>query len=101
MNGDHTVINALKQGLPTPQLADTALERPAATGPYYLSAPTNAAGPSKTNATIKANATQMKRALSEASSRFAAGRKKAKGDMDPVGIPQPQFLPFKCLQEPA
>lgn len=148
MNGDHMVINALKQGLPTPQLADTAWERPAATGPYYLSAkssstssptsaglsaipfavrgnttqnkcvfpeapghtfdailvpdsatPTNAAGPSNTDAAIRGNATQMKRALSEATSHIAAGRKKAKGDMDPVGVPQPQFLSFKCLRE--
>ena len=47
------------------------------------------AGPSSSDSIIQRNATQMKRALSEASSRTAAGgaQKKAKGDMDPVGIP--------------
>ena len=47
------------------------------------------AGPSNNDSIIRGNATQMKRALSEASSRTVAGgaQKKAKGDMDPVGIP--------------
>ena len=46
------------------------------------------AGPSNSDSIIRGNATQMKRALSEASSRTTAGgaQKKAKGDMDPVGI---------------
>ena len=49
----------------------------------------NFAGPSNSDSIIRGNATQMKRALSEVSSRTAAGgaRKKAKGDMDPVGVP--------------
>ena len=47
------------------------------------------AGQSNSDSLIRGNATQMKRALSEASSRTAAGgaQKKAKGDMDPVGNP--------------
>ena len=47
------------------------------------------AGPSNSDSIIRGNATQMKRALSEASSRTAAGgaQKRAKGDMDPVGVP--------------
>ena len=47
------------------------------------------AGPSNSDSIIRGNATQMKRALSEASSRTVAcgAQKKAKGDMDPVGIP--------------
>ena len=51
------------------------------------------AGPSKNESAIRANATQMKRALSEASSRTVAGgaQKKAKGDMDPVGAPLSSF----------
>lgn len=142
-NGDH---NALNQGLHIPQLTDTALERPAATGPCYLSANNfstssltsaglstiplgirenttlnkhvfpgassrisgenlvsnsamfnSSAGPSNSAPAIRQNATQMKRALSEASSRIAAGgaHKKAKGDMDPVGVPQPPILLFE------
>ena len=145
MNGDHIVINALNQGLPTPQSTDNPLERLAGTGPYYLSAnnsstssPTSAGlstiqlamrgtathnksvfpgasdrtfganlvsdiamstrrtEPSNSDLAIRGNATQMKRALSEASSRIAAGgaQKKAKGDMDPVGVPQPQLFSF-------
>ncbi|KAM0795746.1 hypothetical protein BDR22DRAFT_574799 [Usnea florida] len=45
----------------------------------------NFAGPSNSDSLMHGNATQMKRALSEASSRTAAGgaRKKSKGDMDP------------------
>lgn len=43
------------------------------------------AGPSNSDSIVRGNATQMKRALSEASSRTAAGgaQKKTKGDMDP------------------
>ena len=49
----------------------------------------NFAGPSNSDSLMQGNATQMKRALSEASSRTAAGgaQKKSKADMDPVGIP--------------
>lgn len=137
MNGDLMVINALQEGLLIPQLTDTALKRPAATGPYDLSVShssassptstglfpipfptrgtttqnkrvfpgalvasgrtsganlvpdsataTNFTGPSNSDSALRGNATQMKRALSEASSRIAAGgaQKKAKGDMDP------------------
>ena len=52
---------------------------------------TRSAGMLHSNPAIRRNATQMKRALSEASSGMAAGglQKKAKGDMDPVGIPSP------------
>lgn len=138
MNGDHTIINALNQGIPIPHLVDTALGCPAASGPYHLSTreisepfPTSAgsstvsfatrgntirnkrvlpgasgctyraklvsdsvmstfsAGPSNSDHSIRGNATQMKRALSEASSRIAAvgAQKRPKGDLDPVGIP--------------
>lgn len=147
MYGDHTVINANNQGLPTPQLTDTVLERPAASGRYPLGAShasptstalstipfptrgnttqnkriipgasshtsganlvwdgavsTSFAGPSNSDSAIRRNATQMKRALSEASSRTALARpqKKIKGDMDPVRISQPQLPSFKRLQE--
>ena len=139
VNRDDIVVNALDQGLPSPQLTTTALERPVTTGPYYLSishftsSPTSiglstvpfltredttqnkrmflgASGrtsganhdsdsavstrsprSSNSDPAIRRNATQMKRALSKASSRLAAGGayKKAKGDTDPVRNPQP------------
>ena len=147
-NSGHMVIDALNHGLPAPQLTDTALECPAATSPYYLSAndsatfspisaglstipfamrgtatpdkrafpralgrtfranlvpdsamSTNSAGSSDNDLAIKENATQMKRALFGASSHIAAGgaQMKAKGDMDPVRIPQLQISSFTCF----
>lgn len=139
VNRDDVVVNALDQGLPPPQLTNTALERPVTTGPYYLSTSQSTSPPtsislstipfltrgdttqnkrifpgasgrtsganhdsdsavstssprsSNSDPVIRRNATQMKRALSEASSRLPAGgaHKKAKGDMDPVRDPQP------------
>ena len=49
----------------------------------------NFIGSSNSDLAVSGNATQMKRALSEASTINAAGgaQKKAKGDMDPVGFP--------------
>ncbi len=142
-NRAHLLINALNQGLST-QLTDIALERPATTGPYYIStsdssisSPTSTSlstisfptqgdttqtkhifpgapggisganhvwdsavstslpGPSNSDPTTRRNATQMKRALSEASSRFAVGgqQKRAKSDIDPVRVPQPLSHP--------
>lgn len=53
--------------------------------------PTSLPGPSNSDPTTRRNATQMKRALSEASSRFVVGgqQKRAKSDIDPVRVPQP------------
>ena len=62
---------------------------------------TNFTGPSNSDSSISSNATQMKRALSKTSNCTAAARpqKKAKGDMDPVRVPWPQYLSFMHLQE--
>ena len=69
------VINTLTQGLPTPQLTETALGRPAGTGPYLYSASypstpsTTSAGLSTFPFAVGANTTENQRVFPGASGR--------------------------------
>ena len=101
---DSSISSPTSTGLSTisfPTWGDTTQTKhmfPGAPGPtsganyaWDSAVSTSLPGPSKSHPTVRRNATQMKRALSEASSRFAVGgqQKRAKSEIDPVRVPQP------------